>query len=685
MYGAQTTYGNKCMSFVRDVIESQRDYLLKLRAQWHINDVFRRGLQNVNDYDVYGGGVVLSNNSGNLPRFSGYNLIRQTINRTKSILIQSPPRREARASRNDIMASHRARCAKIVMDDGWHRFKIEQASHRVADAYIVTGLAVMSFYFDPNQGEVIGQDEEGNTIRTGNLVPRVDNPDRWIWDSRAQTLDECEYAIRVTVQPKEVAQRMFPHHYAAIENIQTTITDRDILENRLLNTTQAQGHEDIFLPKDSGQIVMFEFFRRPCAEYPEGEHAVFAGSTSTPTLTLMEPEENEYGDIPAVLFVQDTSSYTLLGNGTFVNDLLSAQREINRRAWQVLCNSDLIGNPAIKFPLRSGSPPQAFTNNFGHIQPYNPEEGNGPEYMAPPQMPQFVFEAQATAFRMFSTMAPTSPADIQETEKASSAIHASAIAEVRRNSAMTLVRNWELGWDAFWKLYVKLWKRFVIYPQQVRGLGPEGEITFETFSGIDIGDDVEVSVVPYSAMPTSRTAAFAEWTELLKLGFGRTDIPTDPMVMKRALQDIGKGDMTLTWRDINLDIDLADRIRDRVVSGEQIIPRIQDPIDLVLLKLIDFAKTPEYESMLKEDPTLEQRVFHAVDMYTLIKQRRDLNLFLGAQANAQMENGQVPGNPVQAAASTHAPGAPQGGAEAKQSQGFGKAANAQKNQGGNPG
>ncbi len=688
MFTTGSRQANKTMGFVRDVIESQRDYLLKLRAQWHINDVFRRGLQNVNDYDVYTGGVVLSSTTGNLPRFAGYNLIRQTVNRTKSLLIQTPPRREARATKNDIFADNRARLSTLVMDDMWHRHKLEQAFNRLADSYIVSGLAVMSFYHDPTQGEVIGMDEEGNEVRTGKLCPRVDTPDRWIWDSRAQTVDEAEYAIRVTVQAKEVAQRLYPHAYDQIERLQTTVTDHDILENRLLNTTQAQMTEQVFLPKDSGQIVVMEFYRRPCPAYPEGECAVFAGTTMAPQIVLRESEENEYGTIPAVLWVQDTSAYTLYGNGTFVNDLLSPQREINRRAWQVLCNSDLLGNPAIKFPLKGGSPPQAFTNNFGHIQPYNPDEGNGPEYMTPPAMPQFVFESQEKAYSMFAAMAPTSPADIQQAEKTTSGIHASIVEDAKRRSVATLVRNWELGCEAFWKMAVSLWRRFTIYPQQVQALGPEGVVASEMVSGADLGDDVQITVVPYSALPTTRTAAFAEWMEILKILFSTPALPLDPtnvtLLLKRMFHDIGKGDMTLTWRDINLDVDLANRIRDRVISGEKVMPRVQDPIDLVIQKLQDFMKTPEYEVSLRSDPDLEVRLTHALDMYLLLKQVQVANMMQAQMAQAAMAEGGQPGAGP-APSGPNAPASGLGGNEPKMTQGFGKAPNPLKDQGGNPG
>lgn len=683
------TKENDILTTTRELVNAQHGELVALHSQWLIVSLFCRGFQNIGNYDPYTTSISLSSNSGR----STYNLFRQTLQRSKSILMQSPPRKQAKPTRDDEIAIESARLHTIVMDDFYHRFKIDEKSQIVADGFLKSGVFVVSFFLDPTKGDIIGQHPDGRPIRTGMLCPRFDPPERWIWDPRAIARDEVMVACRRTIQPIEKMIEMFPDKEQQLRALETDICDEDLLETRLLNSTQRQGlygrgSRGI---RGKGRVVCFEVFEDPCPAYPQGRMATLAGSTTEPVLVCRDYGALHTGEIPAVLFVQDVDAHSLLGGGSFFNDLVPAQQEINKRANLDVMAADLTGNPRLLVPLRGGTPVGDFTDEVGEIVTYDPQDGE-PHYMFPPQQSEFAVRSKEWAMQAFSMMALTSPADISRAEKTTSGFHAALIAEERKNSASPMVRQWEIGWESVYRMYVRLFRRLVIFPQQLRSIGPRGQIAYEAVSGLDLNEgDVEINVVPYSSMPTSRTAAFAEWSELLKLGYGRIDTALRPEVERRMLEDIGKGDMTATWRDVGLDIENAKYIVSQIRIGQPVAPRVQDDPNVIIEEIMSFMKTDDYRIQLRSDPMLETRCTQALALFGTYKAIRDQQSMM-AQANAQATAQMVAAsgmsgsaNPVQAANQTFAPGAPMGGADPKMTQGMSRAPNANKNVGGNPG
>lgn len=150
------------------------------------------------------------------------------------------------------------------------------------------------------------------------------------------------------------------------------------------------------------------------------------------------------------------------------------------------------------------------------------------------------------------------------------------------------------------------------------------------------------------------------------------------------LHDIGKGDMTTTWEELEAPRENAKEILARLVAGESIVPRVQDDADVCFSVIRSFMQTDQYRGRLMNDPHLELRLTEALDRFGLILQQQAMAA--QAQAMAQ-EQASKPGrkDPVQASAETNKPGAPQGGGESKGTQGFSRAPNQNRDPGGNPG
>lgn len=678
------------VTHVTECIELNRPAIVARRSQALVVDMFCQGVQNINNYDPITGLLSLSS-AAEENRFAGYNIMRDTLLRSKSLLLGSSPKREAKAENSDVFSTHRAKLHTILMDWAFQQFEIERKAGLVADGLLKSGNYVCSFFLDPTKGDVIGTTPDGRPQRTGVLTPIFDIADRWYWDTRARTRDEVKYADRVVVVPVEDAIRMFPDKTEQLRGLESHYQDEDILEHRVVNSTQMTNF-GITSPRGKGRVTLIYHYEEPCEDYPDGYHAILAGSSSKPQITLVDYGFNPYGCIPAVLWVQDVSAYSLYGNGSFFNDLIQPQRELNKRANAELANADLTGNPRILNPIAGGASKNNFSNEFGEVIDYDPLTGP-PSYMVPPPMPQYAIEARNFCLSMIQRLAPSSSMDVDEAKNASSGLHASFVAEEKNKSVLPLVTCWEQGWNDFWNMYVKLWKRLTIYPQQLRGISAEGKRIHATLDGHALGDDVRISVVPRSAMPVTRTGVFAEYLELVKAGVGQQQSLLKPEFEQRMLTDIGRGDMTLAWRDFGADRKNAERILAKILSGQQVVPVIQDNPMEVIAVIMDFMKSDEYYELLStpQGPQYEFALTTAVSMFGAF-QMAQMQQTAANQANLQaigtppQEEGRGPKKNAQAeSARATSPASPVGGSEARMTKGIGHAANPIQNPGGNPG
>ena len=285
------------------------------------------------------------------------------------------------------------------------------------------------------------------------------------------------------------------------------------------------------------------------------------------------------------------------------------------------------------------------------------------------------------------------PVDRQVAEKTTSGLHSAIIAEERRQSNAALVRNWEDFWDGATRMYYRFWKRTTIYPQQLRGIGPRGQAVFRRISSLDITHEVEVGIVRGSMEPQSRIGAFAQWSELLGKGVGNPMNPIRPEIEQRMWNDIGKGDMTATWQDLEAPRDNAEDILVRLIAGESIVPRLQDSPELCFDVIRSYMMTDQYRGRLMVDPHLEIRLSAALDQFgrwIIAKQQAAIMGQIAAAGAGPRPPGESAGpvmapNAVQAAAQTFAPGAPIGGQDSKGTQGMSTVPNPNRDQGGNPG
>lgn len=687
MYATANPTQSSLLQVAQQAISAQRTALLPMQCQTLVNDAFTRGVQNIDTYDPTSAELVLTQEDGP-PNWAGYNFVRGTLTRVKAMLLPESPRRFAKPVSSEIEADQAAKLAKYVVDDFWYRFKIQKNAAICADSYCKSGLAIVSWMFDATKGETIDIDPEtGKEIKSGLVVPRFDTPEKWVLDPRARISEEIEWAARISYQPTEWGIRHFPEHSALIRGLETQMTDLEMLNSMATNSTQWQSRSLLPNVAGKGLVCIIEWYEKPCEAYPKGRHGILAGSQMSPSVVLREydglPEWMD-GEIPLVIGVQDVSCFSIYGNGTFVTDLIPAQREITKRSHQELLCADALGNPRFAIPTHGGQPVSHWTNDpYAPFVPFDPNLGP-PVPLMTPQMGPFVKEGKEFGMAAFSSMAPASPMDKQVAEKTTSGIHAAIIENERKTANATFTDNWVTFWDEVTKKAFRLWMASTKTPQQLRGIGTAGQAVYATASAFDIPYDVEVGMVKDSVMPQSKIAATAMWLELLGKGYGNVNTVMRRDVEVRMLHDIGKGDMTTTWEELEAPRENAKEILARLVAGESIVPRVQDDADVCFSVIRSFMQTDQYRGRLMNDPHLELRLTEALDRFGLILQQQAMAA--QAQAMAQ-EQASKPGrkDPVQASAETNRPGAPQGGGESKGTQGFSRAPNPNRDPGGNPG
>lgn len=676
---------------IRDCYTAQKDYLLGLQSEWYMNILFCHGIQNVN-FNQETGLPVFTGNANPSKVRARINLMNPAVRRLKSFLMRNPGRREARSINERDSQIENAELYTRVMDWAYDFHEMPEMESEIADWLAKTGNCVPYMAWDPRGGELI-QMPDGTVDWQGRAHPIIDPPFRWMWDPRATHYRKARWAIRRTFQPEEWVEERFPGTTRNLSK-QQPFTSDGLFEFSLLNLTPLHiGGGNRNYPKTKEYIEIFEMFEVSSPSFPKGRIIVAAGSAGYPQALLGYSENNQYGCIPAIVMRLETVPGRLWGE-TPIKYLIDPQREFNRRRTQIIRNCDAVANPKLLVPDDGGVSPNQITDEVGSIIPWSAQSSTPPQFLQPAQLDQMVYEAERMSMDLINLiMSPAGFSDPQQ-DRSTSAVHAMAMQEEQAVMAQPMVSELERGYTAFWQLYINNFKKFAKWPQDIQPLGADASFRYRYLRGEDLTGDVQVRIVPGSMMPTSRAAAFATWNEMFKSGMAD---PTNPIEKKRALEDIGKGDMTRSWRDMAGDEKKARRNLMKIRVGEMVVPDLMDNPDVHLAIYESWMKTTDYEEWAAMNPLLDHgfrltfQLFQIAANEKMMEQAMAQARMLALQQGVMAAIGpQAPPQPtsagkVQGQARTPKQGNPMGGARPTMTQGAGRAPSPFRNEGGNPG
>lgn len=554
-----------------------------------------------------------------------FNIILPALEGFMSLLLAKEPRRSAHGTTRDEGDIESAHYVTGLLDWAADHHGAENLAHQAANWLAKTGNVIFFVGWDPAGGRQIPL-SDGSSLFEGDPILRVDSMFAWNFHPHAKNYMESPYAHHATLVSRDWLREHYPEKEKEIADIPDMSESAGLVfERGLLNlSTQGSGLGTSLVgraPEGESFVELHTVYIRSSPQLPQGRMIVAVGSSDAPRVLLFDGPnpyiEHKTGKrtLPVVHMKDLDVPGRLWGEGRTLH-MLPMQRYINESRAQIRENAEMCANPIMIYPS-SGVDPNAVTNDIGLMLPYA-VGSTPPAWLYPPPLPDYLKDAEAAALQYADIfMAPVGPSSAEADANIKSGVHEMIVQEQKRARVAPTIRAWEMAWESVWRLYVDNWRSFATLPREIEVHGADGLWRKEYFSGSMASKSVMVKVVPYSAMPTSRTASFAEWIEISKSPLGAT---LDDGQLRRMWTDIDKGDMARSYRDNTVHTTKAYRNIQRVRKGELRLAEIQDNADAHLAVYTNWMATGEFELLIATDPTLAQRMSLLVESFMNVKQ-----------------------------------------------------------------
>ena len=346
--------------------------------------------------------------------------------------------------------------------------------------------------------------------------------------------------------------------------------------------------------KTSKRIVTGYF--PPTAQNPDGRYVIFMPGHDAPLFDAPWPF-TKTREIPIVKFPG------MLHPGSFYDDCHATiarpiQKELNKTLSQIVASRNLTLNPMLL------SPAGALTRRRVQMSPggvltYNTIAGNKPEWMQPPQLPNYVFELLREiqsrledAYSLKEVDMGTVPPNVE------AAVAIDLLQEQASDRIAPTQERYELALGRMGRIMFAFAQQFYEEPRLIKIAGTNGS-QIERFGQADLQGQVDIYVEAGSSLPRTRAGRMARLQSLAQLGLmGPQDM------WKHA--DIA--DMSTLSKRFRADEDKAHREIDKLNRGEILNPEaLQQAI-----AAIEAGQNPETGDLITSDAEVQFLVERAM-------------------------------------------------------------------------
>lgn len=368
--------------------------------------------------------------------------------------------------------------------------------------------------------------------------------------------------------------------------------------------------------KGDDYAVVKEFWIKPCAQYPKGLVVAVANNKVLPYVApepindqdvgpndpdmmteLTEYEEEikkpkgcidwpfGHGRLP---FIQ--RGHTKSGrfyDTSFVEQIISLQREYNRSRSQIIENKNLTSRPQWAVPIGAVDRSQ-LTTEPGAVISYAPGF-QPPTPIQVPMLPNYVVEhVKLTAEEMdeIASQNEVSKGGVPPGVEAATAI---AYLQERDDSAITYaIRNKERAMQEMGRQILSLVTEFWDVPRVVRVVGKNEIYNSFELMGSDLRDNIDYRVVTGSGAPISRAAQKAEILEMVKSGM---------LPATKGLRLLNMPDVAAVIEEV--EIDTLQASKENLLMGKAQLPPVEVWHDHVahLEEHDSYKKREEYQHL----------------------------------------------------------------------------------------
>ncbi len=507
---------------------------------------------------------------------------------------------------NDERDKQSAKVSKKIYQSVKNKLGIDSKVNQAIKWSEVCGTVFYKIVWGSSIGQVVGQDEIGQPIKSGEIEFSVVSPFEIYPDSPVcESLDECQSLIHAKAYTVKQIKSMYGIDVKG-ERVNTYSLDNVSVGIGGLgfNGTVPKIIECV---KNDSAIVI-ERYVRPNSEYPNGRLTIIAGEQLVydDELPFMVGKDRQR-DFP---FVRQTSIEEpgCFWGTSVIERLIPVQRAfnavknrkhefINRLSLGVLSVED--GSVDLDNLEDEGLCP-------GKVLVYR-QGSNQPKYLESESLPSGLSDEENSLLDEFNKISGVN--DLLSTGSISSSISGTALEllisqdETRLNASVESIK---VATRDIADKILKLYKQFAVFPRLARIIGENGQIEMFYFSSSDVSsDDIEIENQTDSLQTLSQRREMI--FSLLENGILKDkDGQLSNRMKSKILEMLGMG----IWenaQDINeLHIKKADNENLKMMDGINCKPSVIDSHDLHINEHIAFMLGEDFEKAKNKNIKIEE-------------------------------------------------------------------------------
>ena len=573
---------------------------------WQVNMNFLMGNQYCNI--GYGGNLEESERQYFWQEREVFNHIAPTFDIRYAKLTKVDTEINILPSTNDERDVKSAKVSKKIIKSIKNKLKLQSIIAQGIKWSEVCGTCFYKITWNSDKGQVVGLDEGGRPVRSGEVEVSVVSPFEIYPDNLVtEKLEELQSIIHAKAYSTEEVKAMFD---VTVKGQDVNVYSLDSVNSSIgglgFNGTMPKMIES----RKSDSVLVIERYNRPNATYPNGRFTIVAGDKLVYDGDLPYKIGNDdERDFPFVKQTAIEEPGSFFGT-SIIERLIPVQRAynavknrkhefINRLSMGVLSVED--GSVDLDNLEDEGLCP-------GKILVYR-QGSSEPKYLQGESLPNGLSDEENALLEEFNKISGVN--DILNSSSLSSNISGTALEllisqdEERLNASIESIRgaNIEIA-----RKILKLYKQYAIFPRLARIVGENGQVELFYFSSCDISsDDVEIENVSsgLSSMTQRREMIFS----LLEKGIFNDENGQLSSKMKcKIFEMLGMGNWE-SAQDLNeLHIKKAGSENLKMLDGVNCKVSEIDEDNLHINEHIAFMLGSDYEKMSMKNANLE-RVF----------------------------------------------------------------------------
>ncbi len=573
---------------------------------WQVNMNFLMGNQYCNI--GYGGNLEESERQYFWQEREVFNHIAPTFDIRYAKLTKVDTEINILPSTNDERDVKSAKVSKKIIKSIKNKLKLQSIIAQGIKWSEVCGTCFYKITWNSDKGQVVGLDESGRPVKSGEVEVSVVSPFEIYPDNLVtEKLEELQSIIHAKAYSTEEVKAMFD---VTVKGQDVNVYSLDSVNSSIgglgFNGTMPKMIES----RKSDSVLVIERYNRPNATYPNGKLTIVAGDKLVYDGDLpYKIGSDDERDFPFVKQTAIDEPGSFFGT-SIIERLIPVQRAynavknrkhefINRLSMGVLSVED--GSVDLDNLEDEGLCP-------GKILVYR-QGSSEPKYLQGESLPNGLSDEENALLEEFNKISGVN--DILNSSSLSSNISGTALEllisqdEERLNASIESIRcaNIEIA-----RKILKLYKQYAIFPRLARIVGENGQVELFYFSSCDISsDDVEIENVSsgLSSMTQRREMIFS----LLEKGIFNDENGQLSSKMKcKIFEMLGMGNWE-SAQDLNeLHIKKAGSENLKMLDGVNCKVSEIDEDNLHINEHIAFMLGSDYEKMSMKNANLE-RVF----------------------------------------------------------------------------